>query len=278
MASARHEVDPMSTRQPSWFIPHGGGPCFFMDWSPIGPADTWNGMEGFLRGLLDGAPQPRAVLVISAHWEAPAFTVNTAAQPALLFDYHGFPEHTYRLRYPARGDPALATRVQRLIAEAGLPASSIDDRGLDHGVFVPMLLIDPPAAIPVVQLSLREGLDPAEHIRLGRVLAPLRDDGVLILGSGMSYHDVRALMRGNSAQDAQTFDDWLTAAVIDTPERRDAALIDWAGAPSARAAHPREEHLLPLMVAAGAAGDDRGARVYSEPIMGNRVSAYRFGA
>jgi aromatic ring-opening dioxygenase catalytic subunit (LigB family) len=266
----------MSARQPSWFIPHGGGPCFFMDWSPIGPADTWKGMERFLRGLLDDTPRPRAVLVVSAHWEAPAFTVNTAAQPSLLFDYHGFPEHTYRLQYPAAGDPALATQVHELIAAAGLPAASIDDRGLDHGVFVPMLLIDPAAQIPVVQLSLREGLDPGEHLRAGQALAPLRDNGVLILGSGMSYHDVRALMRGNSAQDAQRFDDWLTAAVTAAPAQRDAALIDWSRAPSARAAHPREEHLLPLMVAAGAAGAARGARVYSEPIAGNRVSAYRF--
>jgi aromatic ring-opening dioxygenase catalytic subunit (LigB family) len=257
----------MNARQPSWFIPHGGGPCFFMDWSPIGPADTWKGMETFLRGLLDGAPRPRAVLVVSAHWEAPAFTVNAAAQPSLLFDYHGFPAHTYQLRYPAPGAPALASQVQ----------ARIDDRGLDHGVFIPMLLIDPPAQIPVVQLSLREGLDPAEHLQLGCALAPLRDDGVLILGSGMSYHDVRALMRGNSAHDAQAFDDWLTAVVTGEATHRDAALVGWERAPSARAAHPREEHLLPLMVAAGAAGNDRGLRVYSEPIMGNRVSAYRFG-
>ena len=264
-------------RQPSWFIPHGGGPCFFMDWSPIGPADTWKGMEVFLRSLLDGAPRPRAVLVISAHWEAPAFTVNAAAQAPLLFDYHGFPPHTSRLPYPAPGDPVLAALVVERIRGAGLPCARIDDRGLDHGVFVPMLLIDPPAQLPVVQLSLREGLDPAEHLRLGRALAPLRDEGVLILGSGMSFHDVRALMRGDSARDAQVFDDWLTAAAIDAPERRDAALVDWLRAPGARAAHPREEHLLPMMVAAGAAGDDVGERVYSEPIMGNRVSAYLFG-
>lgn len=264
-------------RQPSWFIPHGGGPCFFMDWSPIGPADTWKGMEVFLRSLLDGAPRPRAVLVISAHWEAPDFTVNAAAQPPLLFDYHGFPPHTYRLQYPAPGDPALAAQVEERIRGAGLPCVRVDDRGLDHGVFVPMLLIDPAAQLPVVQLSLREGLDPAEHLRLGRALAPLRDEGVLILGSGMSFHDVRALMRGDSARDAQVFDDWLTAAAVDAPDRRDAALVDWQRAPGARAAHPREEHLLPMMVAAGAAGDDVGTRVYSEPIMGNRVSAYRFG-
>ncbi len=262
---------------PTYFIPHGGGPCFFMDWSPIGPADTWTGMDAFLRGMIQDVPRPRAILVISAHWEAPAFTVNTAAQPSLLFDYYGFPEHTYRLQYPAPGDPALALRIHQLIAEAGLPVAAIDDRGLDHGVFVPLLLIHPPADIPVVQLSLREGLDPAEHIRLGEALAPLRDDGVLIIGSGMSYHDVRALMRGNSARDAQTFDDWLTRAATADAGTRNAALIDWSRAPAARAAHPREEHLLPLMVVSGAAGEDRGTRIYSEPIVGNRVSAYRFG-
>lgn len=263
--------------QPSLYIPHGGGPCFFMDWSPMGAADTWHGMERFLRDLLLTRDKPSAIIVITAHWEAPAFTVTTTAQPSLLFDYYGFPEHTYQLQYPARGAPQLAQQVFELIRDAGLPAATDGARGWDHGVFIPMMLIRPQADIPIVQLSLREGLNPDEHLRLGAALAPLRAQNVLILGSGMSYHNVRALMRSTSHTEAQQFDDWLTPVLAAPAAARNAALRDWQQAPSARAAHPREEHLLPLMACAGAAGEATGTRIYSERIAGNRVSAYQLG-
>lgn len=259
---------------PSYFIPHGGGPCFFMDWDP---PDTWTGMERFLRGLADELPRPRAVVVVSAHWEEGAFTVNAAARPPLLYDYSGFPAHTYRLRYPAPGAPVLAQQLQSLLHDAGLPAAQRSDRGFDHGVFIPFLLIYPQADVPIVQLSLRRGLDPAEHLRAGRALAPLREDGVLIVGSGMSYHNLQAMFAPALRRDAARFDDWLHDAVTQPAAQRDAALADWARAPAARAAHPREEHLLPLMVAAGAAGADVGRRVYAETVMGVPISAWRFG-
>lgn len=269
----------MSTpkRLPTLFIPHGGGPCFFMDWNP---PDAWDRMGDWLRAVPQLIGQrPRAVLVISAHWEAPAFTINTREQHELLFDYYGFPEHTYRLQWPATGDAALAERVATLIADAGLPVAHDNQRGLDHGVFIPFMLIDPKAELPVVQLSLREGLDPAEHLALGRALAPLRDEGVLIVGTGMSFHNMRRFRRDNAALDADSvaFDDWLTDAVALPAGARTTALMAWEQAPSARASHPEEEHLLPLHVVAGAAGDDAGTRALSDRVLGSAQSAYVFG-
>jgi aromatic ring-opening dioxygenase catalytic subunit (LigB family) len=268
-------------RQPTLFIPHGGGPCFFMETPPGLPSDMWDKMAAYLRGIADDLPErPRAVLVISGHWEEPAATVNTATQPSLLFDYYGFPEHTYHLTYPAAGSPELAARVRGLLAEAGIASAEDAERGLDHGVFVPFKLIFPDASIPVVQLSLLQGLDPQAHLALGRALAPLRDEGVLIVGSGMSYHNLRHFMRNEPVSNGQAvhFDRWLVDTVTDAdPRRRDQGLTAWAEAPDALACHPRAEHLLPLMVAAGAAGDDLGRQSYGEPLLGKPLSGFRFG-
>src|SRR5579884_3747372 len=141
-------------RQPTFFIPHGGGPCFFMDWT-WGPADTWHATQRFLGGIAASLPEkPKALLVISGHWEEPAFTVSTNPQPELIFDYQGFPEHTYRLTWPAAGDRSLAERVFSLLEEAGIPAGVSATRGYDHGVFVPLKVAFPNADIPVVTLSL----------------------------------------------------------------------------------------------------------------------------
>lgn len=260
---------------PAYFIPHGAGPCFFMDWSR-GPADTWDRTAAWLKGLVAGLPErPTAILVVSGHWEAPAFTVGSSAAPPLLFDYDGFPEHTYRLTFPAPGAPALAARVQALLTGAGLPAAEDPERGYDHGVFVPLKLVTPDADIPVVQLSLLEGLDPAAHLAAGRALAPLRDDGVLIVGSGMSWHNMRGFSPAFTAK-SQAFDAWLSAAVAD-PQARETALRHWAEAPYAREAHPREEHLAPLFVAAGAAPGAPGRQVFTDVAMDVALSAYAFG-
>ncbi|MEJ2479648.1 MAG: class III extradiol ring-cleavage dioxygenase [Acidihalobacter sp.] len=268
-------------RMPTLYIPHGGGPCFFMDVPPGMPADMWDRMGDYLRNIGPSLEaKPKAVLVISAHWEAPRPTLNTARQPSLLFDYYGFPEHTYQLTYPAAGSPELAARVRELLGEAGIESGSNDQRGLDHGVFVPFKLIYPEADIPIVEMSLQQGLDPAEHLAIGRALAPLRDEGVLIVGSGMSFHNLRTLLTGDGHGDdaAEAFDSWLAeAATAPDVETRDRLLASWSEAPGARASHPREEHLLPLMVAAGAAGEDRGRRTYSEKLLGKALSGFQFG-
>lgn len=262
---------------PTLFIPHGGGPCFFMDPPPSWPRDTWDRMAAFLRGLNASlGRRPAAVLVVSGHWEAPRPTLNIAPRPQLLFDYHGFPAHTYQLRYPVAGAPALAAEAGALLGDAGFVADVEDARGIDHGVFVPFMLVYPHADVPILQLSLVQGLDPAEHLAIGRALAPLRARDVLIVGSGMSYHNLPDLMARQRDPAAEDFDAWLGAAMID-PQRRDDALRHWHEAPGALASHPTAEHLLPLMVAAGAASGEPGTRIYADHILGKALSGFRFG-
>ena len=264
-----------SSRQPTLYLPHGGGPCFFMTWSP---PDEWDLMAEWLRSIATTLPsRPRALVVISAHWEAGPVTVLTGAAPPLLYDYFGFPPDTYEITYPAPGDPALATRVQELLGAAGIPTAADADRGFDHGVFIPLKLVFPEADIPIVQVSLEAGLDPAHHLAIGAALAPLRDEGVLIVGSGMSYHNMQAFGSGPSLTDSDEFDEWLGRVVRLPGAERVAALTSWESAPSARSAHPREEHLLPLMVVAGAANGDEGRKVFTDRVMSATVSGVQFG-
>jgi aromatic ring-opening dioxygenase catalytic subunit (LigB family) len=265
-----------SERQPALFLPHGGGPCFFMDWT-WGPADTWNATQRFLEGLAGTLPAPpKAMVVVSGHWEDPAFTASAAAHPELIFDYSGFPEHTYRLAWPAPGDPELAAEVAELLGKAGLPAATSPSRGFDHGVFVPLKVVFPQAQIPVVTLSLVSSLDPALHLAAGRALAPLRDRGVLIVASGMSFHNLRGYLKPETVERARAFDAWLTKAIESPAVERNALLTAWREAPFATYSHPREEHLIPLMVAAGAGGDAPGKLIFSDEPMGAAISAYRF--
>jgi aromatic ring-opening dioxygenase catalytic subunit (LigB family) len=221
---------------------------------------------------------PRAILMISAHWIAPQFEVMGSAQPSMLYDYHGFPAQTYAVQYPAPGAPALAQRIMDLLKDSHIDATLDAERGFDHGSFVPAAIMYPQADIPMLQLSLRVGFDPATHIAAGRALAPLRDEGVLIIGSGSSYHNLRA-SGAIAQQSSKQFDDWLQQAVKLTGEERNAALIDWERAPAARLAHPQEEHLLPLMVAVGAAESEATTVVYHENTFfgGVTASSFRFG-
>ncbi len=269
----------MSAATPTLFIPHGGGPCFFMDWT-MGPADTWDNLAAWLRGLAATLPaRPKAVVAISGHWEEACFAVTSAASPALVYDYYGFPDHTYNLTYPAPGAPHLAAGIVKLLRDAGLPSHPEDRRGFDHGVFIPFKLIYPDADIPIVQISMHENLDPALHLAAGRALAPLRDEGVLIVGSGMSYHNMAGFGDPRSRPESDIFDSWLgdTLALGDE-DARNAALENWDQAPAARTVHPREDHLIPLMVAAGAGGADRGEKIFTDHPMDVAISAFRFGS
>jgi aromatic ring-opening dioxygenase catalytic subunit (LigB family) len=260
---------------PSLYIPHGGGPCFFMDWNP---PHIWDKLAGWLGKLGESLDRPKAIVAISGHWEADAFSATSNPHPPLIYDYYGFPDHTYRIQYPAPGAPELAREISELLAQKEIVSRSDPARGFDHGVFIPFKVIYPNADVPIVQLSLKAGLDPAAHMELGRALGPLRRQGVLIVGSGMSYHNLRQFGLDPNP-DSDRFDAWLTdAACTPDPEERTAKLALWKNAPGAHSAHPREEHLIPLMVAAGAAGEDGGARIFHGRIMGAAISAFGFGA
>jgi len=267
------------SRQPTLYLTHGGGPCFWMSFpEPFGP-HAYDGLRQYFAQLLASLPEPPAsILVVSAHWEEPVATVSTASAPPMLFDYYGFPAHTYQLEYPAPGNPGLGRRVQQLLQAAGIPTDADDQRGFDHGVFVPMLIIDPRAQIPVLMLSLQQRLDAAHHLAIGAALAPLREQGVLVIGSGSSFHNMGTIFDGREDASVE-FDRWLQATVSEPePPVRNARLIDWQRAPGARACHPRAEHLIPLMVAAGAAAGDAGRQSFGERIGGKAYSCFRFGA
>lgn len=265
----------MRSRLPTYFVSHGGGPW---PWMP----DMREMLASLDTALADMPRQigrtPKAVLMVTAHWEERAFTLGSHPAPGMVYDYGGFPAHTYSVVYPAPGAPELARRVQGLLQDAGLPVALDPQRGYDHGTFVPLAVMYPDAQVPVLQMSLRAGLDPAEHLALGRALAPLRDEDVLIVGSGLSYHNLRNFGAGGRAP-SKAFDVWLQDAMAAAPAVRAEALLNWESAPSARVCHPREEHLLPLMVAVGAACDDAAECVYhGEAVFGGvTASSFRFG-
>src|ERR1700722_11198181 len=222
-----------AVRQPAIFLPPGGGPCFWMDWPPPFGPHAWDGLRDYLAGLVKSLPErPKAFLIITAHWEADKPTVSVNPKPGMLYDYHGFPEHTYKLSYPAPGDPELAAEVKRLVEAAGLPGATDGERGFDQGV--------------------------------------------AIIGSAMSFHDLRHFRDGDTTASA-AFDAWLDETAKAPEGEREARLTAWDKAPSARECHPREEHLLPLMVVAGAAGDSKGTRDFNDKIGGKMISAFRFG-
>jgi aromatic ring-opening dioxygenase catalytic subunit (LigB family) len=262
-------------RLPTLFLSHGGGPWPFMR----DRSDDFAGTFAYFQKLPSTLPEPpRAILSVSGHWEEPHFTVATSERPPMVYDYYGFPEHTYRVKYPAPGSPALAKRVQALLGAAGIEVREDAERGFDHGTFVPLVVMYPEAQVPVVSLSLRNTLDAQEHLRMGAALAPLRDEGVLIVGSGLSYHNLRALRTDPTAGGvSDRFEAWLTEAVSNTDvATRTQRLAQWQAAPVARLAHPREEHLIPLMVAAGAAGQSVGRLDFRERVWGVSMASYRF--
>jgi aromatic ring-opening dioxygenase catalytic subunit (LigB family) len=267
-----------SNRIPTYFVSHGGGP--------------WPWLEGPFRRHFDELEQslvdmrrelddrPRAVLVVSGHWEEDGFAVSSGERPGMVYDYSGFPEHTYRIRYEAPGSPALAARVQELLAGAGVGARLDPARGFDHGTFSIMKPLYPDEDIPLVQLSIDRRYDPEQHLEVGRLLAPLRDEGVLIIGSGLSYHNLREMRGTEGVEPSRAFDAWLQETLIGSaPADRTRRLRAWEQAPSARAAHPQEDHLIPLMVALGAAEHEPAAAVYHQKdLMGGiTASSFRFG-
>jgi 4,5-DOPA dioxygenase extradiol len=258
------------TELPALFVSHGS-PTLALDPGAAG---------AFWHELAESLPRPTAILCVSAHWNTRSPLVGTAVRPATIHDYYGFPEPMYRLTYPAPGAPELAERALGLLHAAEIVAEPDPRYGLDHGAWVPLQSFYPAADIPVTQLSVQPQRDARWHLRMGAALAPLRAEGVLILGTGGATHNLREIdwSGGPPPRWAKEFDDWLALALA---EGRTEELLDWeTTAPNARRAHPSPEHFLPLFVALGTAGAAaRGERLYQGFTMGGlSMAAFRFAA
>lgn len=254
-------------------LSHGAGPL------PVLGDERHTEMVANLKHLATIMPRPSAVVLVSAHWEAEVPSITSGPNPPLLYDYYGFPQESYELEYPAPGHPGLEDDLERALARAGFDCARDAERGYDHGLFVPMMLMYPEADIPCVQLSLLSGLDPARHLALGEALRTLEGKNLLIVGSGFSFHNMRAFFQPETAETRawnMAFDDWLvetcSSGALDENERR-LRLERWEQAPHARYCHPREEHLLPLLVCYGAAGR-ACSQVFRPQIFGKQASTY----
>lgn len=257
--------------QPTLFLSHGGGPWPWM----IKEMPFFEKLNTSLKHITAQLPEtPKAVLVISGHWEEKELSVMSSARPKMIYDYGGFPDYTYKIQYPAPGAPDLATKIKELLNASGHKAHLDSQRGFDHGVYSLLYPMYPNAEVPVFQLSMLSSYDPETHIKIGQALSSLRNEGVLIIGSGSSYHSFKKSGPEASVQ----FDQWLKETLLQsTPHERIERLLNWEKAPCARSAHPREDHLIPLMVAVGAAGEDQGSLVYSDLVMNMVNSSFRFG-
>lgn len=254
------------------YIPHGGGPL------PLLGHAGHDAMNLFLKEIAAMMPKPEAVVVLSAHWENDPSLVTSHSAPELVYDYYGFPRQAYEIEYPAAGYPELALKAAVLLNEAGINAKAEGKRGFDHGVYIPLTLMLPQADVPCIQISLIKGLDAEKHLLMGQALRPLLRENIWLLGSGFSFHNMRGfdLQAGSgspSMPDTQnrSFQDWLKKTCADektSPEQQRQNLLNWEQAPAARHCHPREEHLLPLMVCAGAAGYRPAHKVFDVKIMG----------
>jgi aromatic ring-opening dioxygenase catalytic subunit (LigB family) len=266
------------------YIPHGGGPLPLIGDPAHAPLVR---VLTALRPALEGA---RAIITVTAHWEAAEPTLSSGAAPGMIHDYYGFPEETYRLSYPAPGAPDLAAAAEEALRSAGFEPELDPERGYDHGTWVPLMLMRPEADIPVLQMSLLSDLDPARHIAMGRALGTLLKEGVVLIGSGFSFHNMQALVgrlapqqQAQGREMAVAFHDWLDSVIRDSasdPEALTRALANWADAPGARFCQPREEHLLPLHVCAGAAlaaGLPAPERTYTGPLLGYETRGYAWG-
>jgi len=251
---------------PTVFVSHGA-PTLAM-----GSSDARN----FLSGLGDTLGQPRAILCISAHWETATPMVSAAPAPETIHDFYGFPRALYEISYPAPGAEALAERAAALLAATGLECGIDTERGLDHGAWVPLMLMYPAADVPVIQLSVLPATSADTHIAMGRALAALRHDGVLVLASGSAVHNLRHFVPdGKDVPDwAISFDDWLTEAVETSSAERIGGYL--AEHPDALTAHPTAEHFLPLPVAFGAAGEEPKGRVLYRGFMDGALSMAAF--
>lgn len=255
------------------FLSHGGGPL------PLLGDPGHKEMIDHLKRLGRTLTRPSAIIVISAHWEENPPTITSAANPPLIYDYYGFPEEAYRITYPCPGEPELAHQVKQLLEKSGIESRLNGNRGFDHGLFVPLKIMYPDAGIPCIQLSLNSNLNPADHIKMGKALTDIQWDDLLVVGSGLSFHNVQAAFSAPTAESINSharFEAWLIDTLSNTAldeSDRTRRLAQWEQAPAARYCHPREEHLLPLHVCYGVA--QAPCTAYFElTIMNKKVSDY----
>ena len=249
---------------PTLFISHGGGPWPWLH--DFEKENSYSKLHSYLKEFphkLEGG-KPKLIIIFSAHWEESQITLMSHAHPPMLYDYTGFPKHTNTVLYPAPGAPGIVPKIKEMLEKANIQCRESPSRGFDHGVFVPLTVMFPKADVPVLQISLKQDYDPVKHLKLGQALAPLRDAGILIIGSGHSYHNLN-FAEPKAVQHSQAFEAWLEQALCQaSPAERIKGLVDWTHAPSARKAHPKEDHLMPLLVAAGAAPMAKGKRAFFE--------------
>jgi len=257
----------------SLFLSHGGGPL------PLLGDDGHKEMVECLKNIAAAIKKPTAIIVVSAHWEENIPTITSGSTPSLIYDYYGFPEESYEIEYPCPGEPLLAKQIHKSLENAGIKTRLIEQRGFDHGLFVPLKIMYPNANIPCVQLSLLNNLDPSDHIKIGRALQELSYEGVLVIGSGFSFHNMKEFFTPETSVSKvmnEAFENWLleTCCSTDyTEEERMDRLVNWVDAPSARFCHPREEHLLPLHICYGV-GQTPCSNSYELRIMKKKSSMY----
>lgn len=270
----------MNGKLPVFFIPHGGGPWHVIN-DAFGDPEGYENLKRFLKNLGEEySNKIKAILVISGHWEEKVPTINFSENSNLLYDYYGFPEYTYHLTWLARGNVKFAEKVEQLLNKNGFETAREYNRGYDHGVFVPLMIAFPKPEVPIIQMSLIQGLDPQKHINMGKAIEPLREDGVLIIGSGMSYHNLQSFFSNDPKvkEISEDFDNWLNETITShNNQERETKLKNWQKAPGASFSHPRSEHLVPLFVCVGAGNNDQATQVYSDYLMGAKISAFAFG-
>ena len=253
------------------FLSHGGGPL------PILEDNTHKKMIEFTKNISSKIERPNAIIVFSAHWEEEDVTIQSGSEPGILYDYYGFPESAYNITYPCKGNNILAEKVAKLLSESHINCRLDNNRPYDHGTYIPLKLMYPNADIPVIQISLNKNLDPLTHLNIGKALRPLLSENLLIIGSGFTFHNMRAFdFSGSNIEDTMnnTFQNRLIEiCCTENEEERWEDLIKWEEIPGARYCHPREEHLLPLHICAGMAGNN-GAVVFDDYIVGKRATGF----
>lgn len=254
------------------YLSHGGGPL------PILDDPSHDEMIEFMKKLPNKIKRPDSIIVISAHWEEDIVTIQSGSEPDIMYDYSGFPEASYNIKYPCKGDRDLALKISGLFRENDIVHRLDDNRPYDHGSYIPLKMIYPNADIPVLQISLHHNLDPFTHLNIGKALRPLLEENILIIGSGFSFHNMRQFdFSGKNIEDSlnNEFQDKLIEICCSEKDekKRMEYFMNWENIPGAKYCHPREEHLLPLLVCVGLS-KDVGTKVFDNYILGKRATAF----